>query len=323
MYDFLKFIDSPDIREYNKDTYFTPAEWAALIGLSIKRTVEEKIEALQYLIEHYDEKDFAQKSVNIEPRSPRYESELPSRYLVAETIQLWKDILCDRYNHDGFLYAAMFSEKTDYIEYDMSDYHFFSSYEKAYSYLEMKKQEYHSDEASETFGRIHRIRMDDAGGHIWYGDWYIFDTNLQIIDIFESNERKLWEDGRQVSPLNEPEYQVFVPLPFKKGDIVKVDSLFCKPYYGVISCDWKKPEKNQGIKMWISLETYDEVREDFDFTDGDGDCVLNYSYCPDEELPEDEQVLKLISAVRKGDMDFYTLLHKFGRKELGELLKHY
>ena len=47
MYDLLRFIDSPDIREYNKDTDFTPAEWAVLIGMSCRQTMEEKIEALQ------------------------------------------------------------------------------------------------------------------------------------------------------------------------------------------------------------------------------------------------------------------------------------
>lgn len=49
MLDLLQFIDSPDIREYNRDTCFTPAEWAVLVSRSMKRSVEEKIEALQYL----------------------------------------------------------------------------------------------------------------------------------------------------------------------------------------------------------------------------------------------------------------------------------
>ena len=53
MYDFLRFIDSPDIREFNKDTNFTPAEQAVLISLSDKTTVEEKIEALQYLADRW------------------------------------------------------------------------------------------------------------------------------------------------------------------------------------------------------------------------------------------------------------------------------
>lgn len=48
--------------------------------------------------------------------------------------------------------------------------------------------------------------------------------------------------------------------------------------------------------------------------------VLGFSYCADEELPENEQVLKLIRAVRKGKLDLYTLLHKFGRGEMKQML---
>ena len=75
--------------------------------------------------------------------------------------------------------------------------------------------------------------------------------------------------------------------------------------------------------MWVSLDIYSEEDKDFDYTDDIPyyDWVLGFSYCTDEELPKDEQVLKLIRAVRKRKMDFYTLLHKFGRNELEDLLK--
>lgn len=75
--------------------------------------------------------------------------------------------------------------------------------------------------------------------------------------------------------------------------------------------------------MWVSLDVYSVEDKSFDYTDNIPyyDWVLGFSYCTDEELPGDEQVLKLIQAVRKGKMDFYTLLHKFGRNELEDLLK--
>lgn len=61
MYDFLSFIDSPDIREYNRDTDFSPAEWAVLVPKSFGRTVKEKIEALQYLADNYTAAEFEQE----------------------------------------------------------------------------------------------------------------------------------------------------------------------------------------------------------------------------------------------------------------------
>ena len=38
-----------DIREYNHDTEFMPAQLAVLVSRSQKKTIEEKIEALEYL----------------------------------------------------------------------------------------------------------------------------------------------------------------------------------------------------------------------------------------------------------------------------------
>lgn len=73
--------------------------------------------------------------------------------------------------------------------------------------------------------------------------------------------------------------------------------------------------------MWMSLELYLASRDEFDYTDGTEDCILNYSLCPDEELPADVQVLKLIRAVRQGKLDWYVLLHKYGRKELDQVLE--
>ncbi len=46
MKDFVEFIDSSDIREYNRETKFTPAEWALIVANSINRTVGEKLDAL-------------------------------------------------------------------------------------------------------------------------------------------------------------------------------------------------------------------------------------------------------------------------------------
>lgn len=44
--DVLPFIDSPDIREFNRHTKFLPAEQAVLVAVSKTKTVEEKLEAL-------------------------------------------------------------------------------------------------------------------------------------------------------------------------------------------------------------------------------------------------------------------------------------
>lgn len=57
VYDFKKFIDSPDIRGYNIDSTFTPAEQSVLIYMSQKQTIDEKLCALRWLLDgDYDKK---------------------------------------------------------------------------------------------------------------------------------------------------------------------------------------------------------------------------------------------------------------------------
>ena len=56
MFNVLDFIDSKSIRDYNKDTEFSPAEQAILISKSRKTTVEEKVNALKELLQAYGKK---------------------------------------------------------------------------------------------------------------------------------------------------------------------------------------------------------------------------------------------------------------------------
>lgn len=315
MDDFLKFIDSPDIREYNKETHFTPAEWAVLIGKSFKRSMEEKIEALQYLADHYTASEFIEESV--------YEycygrGGLQSfRDVVIETIGLWKEALTVRFEKENSVFETYFCEQDS----DQVRYEYFSGYEKAWEYLLKRKKHYLDNEDLKdvkTFARINRIKLDHADGND--GEAYLFDNEMRMVQIDIDSDRAF---AKCEAFDTVDEWWCHVPLPFKKGDIVKVDFPWKEINYGVFACDWKRPEKPEQINMWASLDIYNEEDKVFDYTDNIPyyDWVLGFSYCTDEELPKSEQVLKLIRAVRKGDMDFYILLHKFGRNELEDMLK--
>lgn len=318
MKDLLEFIDSSDIREYNRETKFAPAEWAVLIRASRKQIIEEKREALQYLVDHYREEDFGDERVNISgPVYPPFDEKMPIREVVKKTLEIWQDILDDRDRNEGVIFAAKLTEK-GYRTDSMAEYSFFTDYRDAFAHLSHAKQEYLDDKDLrdiETIGEIRRIKM--GGGY----DTYYFDTQMRLVDLGEDDDRLIDENGMELSLLDCYVYKIFVPLPFRMGDIVKVDNWGDEPYYGVISHDWKQPEKREWIKMWMSLEFYLAACDEFDYTDGTGDCILNYSLCPDEELPADVQVLKLIRAVRQGKLDWYVLLHKYGRKELDQVLE--
>lgn len=313
MYDFLSFIDSPDIREYNRDTDFSPAEWAVLVSKSFGRTVKEKIEALQYLADNYTAAEFKKETVHLDNYALGYLESF--RDVVLETIRAWKEALVARFEAEGIFIAGLFEQ-----EYSMQEDHwqYFSSYEKAWGYLLQAKQEYLEDEKLKnvkTYAWIKRIKLDRIERSD--GESYLFDHEMRMVEVGIDGE-KFFAGKKEIALVYD--YLVYVPLPFEMGDIVRVDFPHMAVHYGVFSCEWEKPEITQRIRMWVSLDIY--KGGDFDYTDNCPyyDWILGFSHCSDEELPESEQTLKLIRAVRKGEMDFYMLLHMFGRDRLDELL---
>lgn len=316
MYDLLKFIDSLQVREYNRETYFTPAEWAVIVANSITATVEEKLDALQYLTEHYGEEDFAKESVNVGSGHAVYHEHLPFGDDVRETMRIWKETLEDRYHEDGFIYAAKYEEKGRYCAGQIEEYRFFPDYEKAFMYLAERRDRKRESEffrKENFFGEIGRFKPDGGRNR----DTYIFDGDLRMVELLSSSDRWNREDGSYIDELNEPEaYQVFVPLPFKKGDIIKVESDRTTPFYGVMCCDWKCVERDWTQPVWLPLDCYNEEYRDFDYVDGGYCDVLRGSVSSEEELPENQKMLKQISAVYKGEMDFMELLSQFSKREL-------
>lgn len=239
--------------------------------------------------------------------------------MVIETVRIWKEALEARFETEGTVFEASLCEQE--CSGQRKNCQYFSSYEKAWEYLLKEKQEYLDDEDLKyvkTFASIERIKLDDTEGSD--GKSYLFDNEMRMVNISVDCDRAF--AGRGEFTLAD-EYLVYVPLPFRNGDIIKMDFPHVEVHYGIFLGEWKKPEEPWRIHMFASLEMYIEERADFDYTDGDPywDDVLGFSFCTDEELPENEQVLKLIRAVRKGEMDFYTLLHKFGRGELKQMLK--
>lgn len=311
-YDFLEFIDSPDIKKYNSNTEFHPAEQAVLIARSKKRTVEEKIRALRYLAESYSEEEFQRGSVKIGKYSEQEQGKF--RDCILDTVELWEQLLKDRYNAAGYVYASYLNEKDFiFIRDDLAEYHFFSNYKSAYEDLCMKKKEYleNKDLAGiQTAGKICRLKLDDMEGCYTPYDVYRFDNELRLIDTWRCSPQPLYKTI--------DEYTVFVPLPFAPGDIVKVSSPFYPAYYGVIPRKWERRETGfQSMEM--SVDVYDEKCNEFDFTD-DTD-ILDLEYCPDEELPEGQKILECIRDARTGKIDFFTLLYYYGKGKVGELLK--
>ena len=314
----LKFIDSPDIREFNKDTAFTPAEQAILIANSCMTTIEEKMDALQYLLDHYSEEEFiAGNYIDNDHLS----KETSIKNAIVRTLKDWEGALEARYDNAGYVYAACFRDKECNRD-DTYDSCFFTTYEKAYEYLVAEKQTYLEKDSLrdiKVYGEIYRIALDGPKNGFTDGDRYHFDNKMRLVSVYGDPDR-FWPGGDYPALLDD--YQMYVPVPFKPGDIVKVDNPFYETDYGVISHEMILPERKKLISLRTSLDVYDggfNGNGDFDFTD-DTD-ILSLSYCSDAELPDNEQMLRVISKARKGEMDFYDILHCWGRGDLNGLVE--
>ena len=166
----------------------------------------------------------------------------------------------------------------------------------------------------QTLGEIIRITIDAGNASYGYDErHYLFDTDMRLIDVY----RKCHEDTSPVNGMDA--YRCYIPVPFKAGDIVKCKSPYHETYYGVFPYDWEEPKNKYGISMYASLDTYYAKEKLFEIADDT--LVLELSKCKDDELPEDQRILKVISAVRKGELDFYTVLNRMSFHKLDDLVK--
>lgn len=304
----LDFIDSEDIREYNKDTLFSPTQKALLIGHSKKQTIEKKIKAMDRLLLEYLDWDFPYIDADDKKQS--------FRKVITEEVKEWKEVLEKRYDNKEAVYIARLSE-VEFLSSDDGNPRFFSNYAKAYESLVLAKKKYLDDldlKDVQTLGEIIRITVDAGNASYGYDErHYLFDTDMRLIDVY----RKCHEDNCLVNGMDA--YRCYIPVPFKAGDIVKCVSPYHETYYGVFPYDWKEPENRYGITMYVSLDTYYAKEKLFEITDETP--VLELSKCRDDELPEEQRTLKVISAVRKGNLDFYTVLNQMSFHKLDDLVK--
>ncbi len=129
-------------------------EEAALIMMCEKRSMEEKIQDLEDLL-------------NVSAECSGQISEE-----IRKVIQLWKEILDARTCRNGVIFLAALQENNRESN-QLSAYRFFSTYPKALEFLYQEKESYRISKdlrEIETYGEIWRIELDtdDPGCDIYY-----------------------------------------------------------------------------------------------------------------------------------------------------------
>lgn len=305
----LDFIDSPDIRKFNEGTYFTPAQQAVLVSRSHEKTIEEKIMAIEHLLESYPPEAFENGEVFGQYPGSK---EMPFYETVRSTLGLWKGMLEDRTVNEGVIYAEELKEKEDITERRF-DLQFYTDYEKAFSGMKKEKQFYLDEDDLKdvpTMGVIYRIPVDNGITWSMDCDMYYFDNELRLIHVAGQTYR--YQIGEEeFEPLWT--YQFYLPVPFKPGDLVKSDAFNQESLYGVIYEEYDSPIARVDPHLYCWVDIYDTWRDIYDFTD-DTD-MLTLSYCDIGEVPEKiRKKLDILSKVRKGKEDVYSLIKEIQEK---------
>ncbi|SFB66534.1 hypothetical protein [Ruminococcus albus] len=250
IYDFLSFIDSKTIREYIRKTgyKFTPAEQAVIMANSYNKTVGEKLAALEYLYAKYTDKDFGEDKVG----TFYGESEMTFRQKLRIYIDSVKESLVLRESAQGYIFIVAVCEEG--YSYSDCEKIYFSSYQQAYEYLKAKK-EYYVDEISGCICE-YRITAKPEGERYCYDHTYDNEFRLVSADaVLPIND--------ELPELDISKYYVWLPLPFKKGDLVRIryaNSWCFKKEYAVFS--WEEDEKDERF-----IRKRERHRKQGDYTD--------------------------------------------------------
>ena len=303
LFDVLDFIDSPSIRAHNRNTVFSPAAQAVLIANSCKVSLEEKIVALEKLVSSYTEEAFSTDGVftgGVQWNIAKFYD------VVKKMIALWKQTLAVKNESDGYVYAAFFREK-GFWDNEADGY--FSNFDKAYRYIEEEKQYYVQDEdlcKIENFAYIQRIKPDTQEV-----DRYDFNNNMCLFRVWPCKERYIQAGLKNEENLVEDCF-VSIPLPFKKGDILKLTEVFYESYYGVLLFDtleWNIEAINpDGTDMKVWLGIWDEKRGCFNYSDEANLLGLSFA----DDIPKETlQMLNKISCRSEDDsLDILSLLRQ-------------
>lgn len=213
----LQFIDSQAVRENITEETFTVSEWAVLISKSSK-PIALKMEALKAIYENCGNTCFCpRKECNAKGCEKR---NILLKELIEKSISYWNRIIDKMNDAQGAIFAACFIEK-GFDRGNVAEYSYFTTYDMAYRYLKEQKQEYLDDEDLKdviTYGEIRRFPLDNPD-YSCDREIYHFDNNLDLYQVYA--------DGNSYNdiPFSDLlwEYFVYVPLPFKVGDKVKID----------------------------------------------------------------------------------------------------
>ena len=239
---------------------------------------------------------------------------------MEDTVRRYEAALSSRYTASNVIFAASF-EEVGYPEQQRDEHSYFTDYDSAFAFIKAKKQRYLDNDYLKdvpTKARISIVPLNEENRRD--NIWFDFDTDLRMTGLFPCYSGD--EDGMDNKDLDMA--YIYVPVPFKKGDILKTINPNYKTAYGVLPRDNICPSwcetMGDSSDMIVTLDCYDYEENLFDYYDG---CeILDLEKCSWSELPKDQKILILLSLVYQDKMEAGQMLYyysKFGRKAYDEI----
>lgn len=294
MFNIFDFIDSPDIREMHKNTVFAPSEQAVIIYHNLSQSVEDKILALKFLVNNFSEEEFHSERI-AQFRHKSYKN-TSLRKIVNNIADTWKKALDLRYNNDGTVFLAEISNPDN----TSCTQKYFSDYDSAFKFICSHK--------SLTPQRIEITRtpvnMDfqDYASFFFTKDFILYSMDIYPGDDYFYN------------------FAISIPIPFKAGDILKVDYPFQNTIYGVIHDENLISKNKYNDNMNKRLEIYDRKNNRFGSHNINS---LHLQKVSPEELPSEHNYLKLMSDIIRQKLDPMDFISYYSKGRMDQFADSY
>lgn len=309
MFNLLDFIDSKDIREYNRNTEFMAIEQAYLIYHSRRTTVEEKMTTWRELLDIYSEKEFELTRFG----NVKFYENRTNRQILIDMLDVYEYTLALKNCREGIVFEAN--------HYGNPQSVYFPDYDSAYAYL--KQQERECADERENYEKYFdkcenvtitaEIKVNVYGKNDWYSSVFYFDRNLNMVHL-RSNRELFVSDYATLEFLF-----VYIPTSFKQGDIVRLITSDISRY-GVLS---DMPEEEYYALQ--SKESFPEIQHNarIDYFEDDDEyghfhihpCnILELEKCPEKDLPENQSILGFLGSVYKGEVLFGDFLQAYSHE---------
>lgn len=246
--DYMKFIDSKDIRDFNKDTYFSMAEIAVIISHSNHTTIEEKIEAIKQLIAEHSREELDDVSricnggcIKLNP-TIGFAGELRNYLEALEETLIYH--ASNWFKKPLFIASFMEIEYNNALHGAWNSEVYFDNYDAAYNYLvNYKKEEYLEDSSLKDVKTSACIKVYE----------------LSVPDMQYDSAMFFYNDAMELCQVQIPSFvcpfqfkdafYVHVPSPFHVGDVVKWNSPFYKTCYGVIDHEPYSRQEDKALEF--------------------------------------------------------------------------